>query len=89
MPEPDAERLESDPTHSLQDAAQAGGQRVQNLVFRLTLRPARQTIRVDGVEVALGAGMAVTAEIRTGSRRILEYVFSPLVKVGSEAMKER
>ncbi len=33
--------------------------------------------------------MAVSAEIRTGSQRILEYVFSPLVKVASEAMKER
>jgi hemolysin D len=53
------------------------------------LRPNQQTILVDGTEVPLGAGMAVTAEIRTGSRRILEYIFSPLMKIGSEAMKER
>jgi hemolysin D len=33
--------------------------------------------------------MATTVEIRTGSRRILEYIFSPLVQIGSEAMKER
>jgi len=33
--------------------------------------------------------MEVTTEIRTGSRRILDYVFSPLVQMGSEAMRER
>jgi hemolysin D len=33
--------------------------------------------------------MAVTVEIRTGSRRILEYVFSPLVETASKALKER
>jgi hemolysin D len=33
--------------------------------------------------------MQVTSEIRTGSRRILDYIFSPLVQVGSEAMRER
>jgi hemolysin D len=33
--------------------------------------------------------MATTVEIRTGSRRILEYIFSPLVQISSEAMKER
>ncbi len=33
--------------------------------------------------------MSVTVEIATGSRRILEYVFSPLVETASDAMKER
>jgi hemolysin D len=44
---------------------------------------------VDDTKVPLGAGMAVSVEIRTGSRRILEYGFSPLIQIGSEAMKER
>jgi hemolysin D len=89
IPEPDADQIERDPTRSFEDTSPGGGQRVQNLVFPLTLRPNQQTILVDGTEVPLGAGMAVTAEIRTGSRRILEYIFSPLMKIGSEAMKER
>ena len=88
IPEPDAEQMEKDGTRNSQSLAQ-GGQRTQNLVFPVTLRPMHRTIDVDGTPIPLGAGMAVTAEIRTGSRRILEYVFSPLVKVGSEAMKER
>lgn len=33
--------------------------------------------------------MTVTVEIKTGDRRIVDYVFSPLVEVTSEAMKER
>ena len=88
IPDPDAEQIEKDGTHNPQAMAQ-GGQRIQNLVFPVTLRPASGTIDVDGAKIPLGAGMAVSAEIRTGSRRILEYVFSPLVKVSSEAMKER
>lgn len=89
IPEPDAEQAERDETRGGQSLSQAGGQRTQNLVFPVTLRPTHTFIDIDGARVPLGAGMAVTAEIRTGSRRILEYVFSPLVKVGSEAMKER
>jgi hypothetical protein len=33
--------------------------------------------------------MTVTAEIKTDSRRVIEYLLSPLAKVGSEAMRER
>lgn len=33
--------------------------------------------------------MTVSAEIKTGNRRILEYVFSSLAETASEAMKER
>jgi hemolysin D len=33
--------------------------------------------------------MAVTVEIKTGQRRIIDYIFSPLVEVASTAMKER
>jgi hemolysin D len=33
--------------------------------------------------------MATTVEIKTGKRRILEYLFSPLAEVTSEAMQER
>lgn len=43
----------------------------------------------DGHRVALTPGMAATVEIKTDSRRILEYVFSPIVEVASEALKER
>ena len=34
-------------------------------------------------------GMAVTVELKTGARRMLEYLFAPLVEVASRAMRER
>ena len=37
----------------------------------------------------LTSGMAVTVELKTGARRMLEYLFSPLVEVASKAMRER
>jgi len=33
--------------------------------------------------------MAATVEIKTGSRRILGFIFSPLVEIGESAMRER
>jgi len=48
-----------------------------------------ERLEADGVVAALTTGMAVTVEIKTGSRRILEYLFSPLVEVASRAFRER
>jgi hypothetical protein len=42
-----------------------------------------------GSHIAMSPGMTVTAEIKTSTRRILEYLFSPLVETSSEAMRER
>ena len=89
IPEPDAAQLEGDPSRARRANMPAGADRMQNLVFPVTLKPLKTTIAIDGTAVPLGAGMAVTSEICTGSRRILEYLFSPLVQIGSEAMKER
>jgi hemolysin D len=33
--------------------------------------------------------MTVSAEIKTDSRRVIDYLLSPLAKLASEAMKER
>ena len=88
IPEPDADQLEKDPTQPSRHVAN-GAQRTQNLVFPVTLQLDKAFVTVDGANMPIGAGMAVTVEIRTGSRRILEYVFSPLVQIGSEAIKER
>jgi hemolysin D len=89
IPEPDAQQAEGDPAHAHKDKAFAGAQRTQNLVFPVTLTPARTKMSVDGQQVSLTPGMAVDVEIATGNRRILEYIFSPLVETASQAMKER
>ncbi|MGY4318289.1 hypothetical protein [Bradyrhizobium sp. JR3.5] len=48
-----------------------------------------QAINVDGAMIALTPGMTVTVEIKTDSRRVINYLLSPLAKVASEALKER
>lgn len=64
-------------------------QRVQNLVFPVTILPDRTTIAVGDVDFPMTPGMTVTVEITTGQRRITQYLFSPLAEIVSEAMKER
>uniref|UniRef100_UPI0037DCD64E HlyD family type I secretion periplasmic adaptor subunit n=1 Tax=Xenorhabdus griffiniae TaxID=351672 RepID=UPI0037DCD64E len=59
------------------------------LVFPARVRMERTSIAVDESEVPLQAGMSVTAEIRTGDRRVIDYLISPLQQYQSEALKER
>jgi membrane fusion protein, hemolysin D len=89
IPEPDVQAQEGSPTRQSKSAALGGGQRVQNLMFPVTLKPETLAIKADNKDYPLSPGMAVTVEIKTGSRRILEYVFSPLVETASTSMKER
>ena len=44
---------------------------------------------IDGKRVKLTPGMAVTAEIKTGQRRVIEYLLSPVQRAGSESLRER
>ena len=73
-----------------QGASGTGGQqRGQSLVFPAILALDRTSILVDGREVPLSAGMSVSVEIRTGQRRLIDYVLSPLREVTSGAGHER
>lgn len=49
----------------------------------------QRTIRVEGKQVSISPGMNVTAEIRTGSRRVIDYLLEPLKKAANESMRER
>ena len=89
IPEPDANAIEGDPTRVSNAAGFAGGERTQNLVFPVVLKPDVETIAVDGLTQSLASGMAVTVELKTGARRMLEYLFPPMVEVASKAMRER
>ena len=84
IPGPDANQLEGDPTKQLQATVPTTNvQRVQNLVFPVTIKLDSSTMNVDGNSVTLSPGMAATAEIKTGRRGTLEYLFSPIVEVTS------
>lgn len=49
----------------------------------------RTCLDVDGHEVALTPGMEITAEIKTGHRRVISYLLSPLQRYVHDAMGER
>lgn len=63
-----------------------GGQARYYLV-RIALR--RSTMQIDGEPEQLRPGMAVTAEIKTGRRTIIDYLLSPLARRSSESLHER
>lgn len=89
IPQPEAAQIEGNPARPGENQMFAGAQRTQNLVFPITIAVEKPELVVDGRRIPMSAGMTVSAEIKTGSRRIIEYLFSPLVEVGSEAMRER
>ena len=61
----------------------------RGLVYRMRLRMQRDRIRVNGQPVQLIPGMAVTAEVKTGQRRIIEFFLAPLLRHGQESIRER
>jgi chromosome segregation ATPase len=56
---------------------------------RVSLDRAQMQVEVEDKLVSLTPGMAVTVEIKTGSRRVIEYVLSPILRYRQEAMRER
>ena len=49
----------------------------------------RTKMRIDDRNVNLSPGMAVTVEINTGSRTMLSYLLSPLLRYRQETLRER
>jgi membrane fusion protein, hemolysin D len=61
----------------------------QGLVFRAAVELDRPFLESNGGRLPIGPGLATTVEIRTGSRRVIEYVLSPLLRYRAEALRER
>jgi hemolysin D len=61
----------------------------QELVYSARIALDRTKMDVEGGSVDLSPGMAVTVEIKTGARRIISYLLSPLLKFKQEALRER
>lgn len=59
------------------------------LIYAARVALSRTVMDVEGREVKLTPGMAATVEIKTGMRRVLEYVLGPLMRASSEAGRER
>ena len=61
----------------------------QGLIYPVRVRLDVATIMIDGKRVAITPGMAVSAEIITGRRRLIEYILSPILRYRDEAGRER
>lgn len=59
------------------------------MIFPAKIKLDSVTMDIDGKKIQLQAGMSTTADIRTGERRIIDYLLSPLEQYKSEAMRER
>ena len=59
------------------------------LVYASRVSMDRATMQVDGKQIHLSPGMAVTVEIKTGQRRVIEFLLSPLLKSMKESLRER
>jgi hemolysin D len=73
-----------------QGAEQASSEpKGQELVYAARVSLDRAQMPVENKLVNLSPGMAVTAEIKTGSRRIISYLLSPVLRYKQESFKER
>lgn len=61
----------------------------QELTYAARIALDQTQISVDGAPANLTPGMAVTAEIKTGSRTIMSYLLSPLLRYSHGSMHER
>jgi hemolysin D len=61
----------------------------QEMTYAARISLDRADVQVEDKKVSLFPGLAVTAEIKTGSRRIITYLLSPLMKYKSESLRER
>ncbi|MGC4397537.1 HlyD family type I secretion periplasmic adaptor subunit [Hydrogenophaga sp. T2] len=58
-------------------------------IYLATLRMAQASMDIDGRKTPLAAGMNLTAEIKTGQRRVIEYLLSPIQRASRESIRER
>jgi hemolysin D len=83
-----------DPQEQTRDKAQGGQDaqrtpRNEELVYAARVSLDRTQMQVENKLVNLSPGMAVTVEIKTGSRTIISYLLSPLRKYRQDSLRER
>lgn len=59
------------------------------LVYTSRVSMDRATMQVEGRQIHLSPGMAVTVEVITGQRRVIAFLLSPLLKSMKESLRER
>jgi hemolysin D len=71
---------------ALSDTSEPEG---QELLYSTRISLDATQMQVEDKMVNLAPGMAVTVEIKTGKRRLIEYLMSPLLRYKQESLRER
>jgi len=61
----------------------------RGLVYKMRVAMHRSEIDVNGRQVRLSPGMSVSVESKTGTRRMIEFFLSPLLRYADESVRER
>jgi hemolysin D len=61
----------------------------QELLYSTRVSLDETKMQIEDRLVDPASGMAVTVEIKTGTRRIIEYLMSPLLRYRQESLRER
>jgi hemolysin D len=77
------------PAEAPQPNAAAGDAKANSPAYVARIALSRTSMMVDGKPKPLQPGMAITAEIRTGSRSIIDFLLSPIAKKVQETGHER
>jgi hemolysin D len=56
------------------------------LIYEIYVKPRQKTLLVEGKQTPISAGMSVTAEVKVGKRRIIEFFIYPLIKYLDEGI---
>jgi HlyD family secretion protein/hemolysin D len=90
---------DAEPQPNAGDGNQSGSQRradqttyiegSERLLYTVRVSIDPDTLQLDGKPAPLMAGMSVRAEIKTGSRSILEFLIAPLSEYLHQSMRER
>ena len=59
------------------------------LVYTARFKLTKEQLQIEDRLVKLSPGMSVTAEVKTGKRRLIEYFLSPLLRYKQESLGER
>jgi hemolysin D len=70
-------------------SADAVADEKRGAIFPATLQLKDAQLSVEGKKIALAPGMNLTAEIKTGKRRVIDYLLSPVQTTTQESLRER
>jgi hemolysin D len=86
--EPQSEQPRRQGSQSASDET-ANVERARQLVYTARIALEEKGLVIDGKPFELAPGMSVVAEIKTGKRRVLDYLLSPLHRYGHDVLRER